>query len=203
MVDPRRDEQPEQLTGGEGTRPRWSVLAVVAVLVAAGVALGRTTHHPTHPAAAQHRTVQPAPAATTARRVHLGSVFLEHLAQCTRTDHRHHLTVALGVTNLGGDPLVLVGATGISSDSLLVQPVGVSVDTKTCTGASAQTPFELDPGADAVVTLAFRIGAVCPRHALVSARVSFDGGAAGVIHADSSLLANLDKVGFTQCGAAT
>ena len=161
--------------------------------------LARAAHHDARPAVAHHRlTVPPAPAPAPA--VHVGSVFLEHLLQCTETDHRHRLSVALGVTNLGGRALLLVGAAGVSSDVRVVQPTTVRFGTQGCGRGGASPPVRLQPGGDAVVMLAFRIGRTCPRHALVSARVAFDGGPVGIVHADSSQLANLDVLGFVQCG---
>jgi hypothetical protein len=205
MVEPDHDRhEPEQLTGGDGPRVRWTAAVAVAVLVAGAVLLARAGHHPVRPSAAHHHVAlppAPAPTATaTTPAVHVGSVFLEHLLQCTHTDHHHRLSVALGVTNLGGRSLLLVSAVGVSSDIVLVQPTSVRVGTQPCGAAPARGPVRLGPGADAVITLAFRIGAACPRHALVSARVSFDGGSAGIVHADSAQLANLGRLDFVQCG---
>ena len=201
MPEPGHDEhEPEQLSGGDGPRLNWSAIAVVIVLVAGALVLARANHHHAHPAADGHqRSSQPLPVPSSVPRAHVGSVFLGHLSQCTRTDHRHHLSVAVGVTNLGGHSLQLVSAAGVSSDLVLVQPVGVRFGTRSCAGTAAAVPFRLSPGDDAVVTLTFRVGALCPRHALVSAQVAFDAGSAGVVHADSSQLADLDKLRFTQC----
>jgi hypothetical protein len=205
MVHPDDDaDEPEQLAGGDGPRLNWAAVAVVVVLIAGAVLLARAGHHHTRSATARHKqTTLPAPApapAPAAPKVHLGSVFLQHLLQCTRTDHRHMLSVALGVTNLGDRSLLLLGASGVSSDEFLVQPSSVRIGTQPCgRRPSSVHRVLLGPGHDAVVMLAFRVGTACPSHALVSARVSFDGGPAGVIHADSSQLANLDKLKFTQC----
>jgi hypothetical protein len=205
MVDPDRDaHDPEQLDGGDSPRVNWTAVAVLVVLVAGAVLLARAAHHDNPRAAAHRNVIQPGPAptaTTTESRVHVGSVFLEHLLQCTRTDHHHRLTVALGVTNLGGRSLLLVSAVGVSSDLILVQPMSVRFGAHKCGGAPLPGPVRINPGADAVVTVAFRIGAECPRHALVSARVSFDGGRAGIVHADSAQLADLDRLNFVQCGA--
>ena len=203
MAEPGRDEhEPEQLAGGDGPRLNWSAIAVVLVLVAGAVLLARANHHDARPAANRHHQSTrplPLPAPTKVRRVHIGSVFIEHLLQCTRTDHRHHLSVAMGVTNLGGHALRLVGASGITSNAFLVAPVGFQVGTQPCAGTPSAVPFRIAPGHDAVVTVTFRVGPVCPRHALVSAQVAFDAGSAGVVHADTSQLANLDLLNFAQC----
>lgn len=202
MGDPGYDEhEPEQLSGGDGPRLNWSAIAVVVVLVAGAVLLVRANHHDSRTAANRHKesTALPLPAPSSVRRVHVGSVYLQHMLQCTRTDHRHHLSVALGVTNLGGNSLRLVDASGVSSDAVLVQPLGFRVGKRSCASSAAAVPFRLAPGADAVVTFTFRVGSLCPRHALVSARVAFDAGSSGVVHADSSQLANLDLLRFVQC----
>src|SRR6476469_2185248 len=124
MVEPGHDEhEPEQLAGGDEPRVRWTAVVAVAVLVAGAVLLARAGHHPARPSAAhRHVSLPPAPAPTTTKpAVHVGSVFLEHLLQCTHTDHRHRLSVAVGVTNLGGRSLLLVSAAGVSSNVVLVQ----------------------------------------------------------------------------------
>ena len=202
MVEPGQDDAPEQLSGGDGTRLNWSGIAVVVVLVAGAVLLARANHHDARPTAHRHHQSAPPvplPPPTPIRRVHIGSVFIEHLLQCTRTDHRHHLSVAMGVTNLGGHALRLVGASGVTSNAFLVAPVGFQIGTQACASGPASVPYRLGPGRDAVVTVTFRVGSACPRHALVSAQVAFDAGSAGVVHADSSQLANLDRLNFVQC----
>src|SRR4051812_34343882 len=104
--------EPEQLAGGDGPRVNWTAVAVAVVLVAGAVLLAHAAQHDT-PAntAHRHRSLPPAPAPTAATRpVHAGSVFFERMLGCTRTDHRHRLSVAFGVTNLGSRPLTLLGA---------------------------------------------------------------------------------------------
>jgi hypothetical protein len=203
MDDPRDDgREPEQLAGGDGPRTNWTAVAVVVVLIAGAVLLATAAHHDARPVASRHKhTALPAPAppSPVAPTVSIGSVFLDGLLRCTRTDHRHTLSVAMGVTNLGQRSLVLLGAVGVTSDAVLVRPRGVRIGTQGCGQAPADRPVRLGPGGDAVVTLAFRVGVACPLHALVSARVSFDGGRAGVVHADSSPLADLDQLNFAQC----
>ena len=203
MVDPDHGEHPpEQLAGGEGPRVQWAAIAVVVVLVAGAVLLARAAHHDTRPSAAHRETVPPGPvptASSTKPAVHVGTVYLEHLDQCTQTDHRHHLSVALGVTNLGHRSLVLLRVTPVTSDASLVQPNDVHIGKRGCAITSPDDTVRLAPGAAAVVNLGFRVGPGCPRHALVSAQVSFDSGAAGIVHADSSQLANLDRLNFVQC----
>lgn len=201
MVDRYDDHEPEQLAGGDGPRLNWTAVAVVVVLIAAAVLLARSASHESRSATDRHkRSIPPAPAPSTPV-IKAGTIFLAHMLQCTRTDHRHQLSVAVGVTNLGSRALTLINAAGITSDAVLVQPLGVRIGTDGCAASALQHPVRIGPGRDAVVTLAFRVGSACPRHALVSARVSFDGGSAGVVHADSSQLENLDRLKFVQCAA--
>jgi hypothetical protein len=202
MVDPYDDDrEPEQLTGGDGPRLNWTAVAVVVVLIAAAVLLARSAHHETRAVAdRREHSVPPAPGASTPV-IKLGTIFLARMLQCTRTDHRHQLSVAVGVTNLGSHSLTLVNAAGITSDAVLVQPLGVRIGTAGCASSALEHPIRIGPGRDAVVTLVFRVGAACPRNTLVSARVSFDGGSAGVVHADSSQLEDLDRLDFVQCAA--
>jgi hypothetical protein len=82
---------------------------------------------------------------------------------------------------------------------LQVQPIAVRIGRRGCASSSPDDTLRLAPGAAAVVNLGFRVGPDCPRHALVSARVSFDAGTAGILHADSSQLANFEKLSFVQC----
>jgi hypothetical protein len=202
MVDRHDDGHgPEQLAGGDGPRLNWTAVAVVVVLIAAAVVLARSAHHEKTAAADRHQHAVPPAPAPTSPVIKVGTIFLAHMLQCTRTDHRHQLSVAVGVTNLGSHSLTLLNATGITSDAVLVQPLGVRIGTDGCASSTLEHPVRIGPGRDAVLTLAFRVGASCPRHALVSARVSFDGGSAGVVHADSSQLENLDRLDFVQCAA--
>ena len=200
MVEPDRDEhEPEQLSGGDSPRVNWPAAAVVVVLIVGAVLLARAAHHASRPAASRHpQTSSPAPSpAAPSPQVHVGSVFLERL--CARTDHQHFLAMALGVTNLSAHRLVLLGATGVSSDDRLVQPLDSVAGSQGC-GAQRVTakPVRLAPGDAARVAVTFRIGTACPRQAFVSARVSFDGGRFGVVHADYSELA-LAPMTFVQC----
>jgi hypothetical protein len=131
--------------------------------------------------------------------VHLGSVFLEHLPQCTSTDHRHRLTVAVAVTNLGDKALRLVSVSGLTSNPFVVRPTALSIGAPPCGRTRADRVVHIASGGEAVVRLQFYVADKCPGNALVSARIAFDGGRAGPIHADSSQLANLAQLDFTQC----
>lgn len=193
-----REASVDELSVAEASRARWVAGAVVLVLLVGGVAIVRAGHH-----ARPHRAVQPpisAPApVAVARRVHLGSVFLEHLPQCTATDHQHHLTVAIAVTNLGDRSLRLVGASGLTSDPFVVRPTRLSFGSPPCGRIPSGRSVRIASGAVAVVRLQFYVADKCPGTAAVSARVTFDGGRNGFIHADSSQLANLSQLRFAQC----
>jgi len=205
MADPDDVEhEPDHLAGGDSPRVQWVVAAVIAVLIAGAVLFARAGHHDARPAASHRETVPPGPAPTAtataeSREVHVGSVYLEHMIQCTVTNHNHYLRVSLRVINLSADALELVGVSAISSNSLFVKEQSAQVARHGCAGAPGKTPMRLQPGGAAVATFEFRVGPFCPRRVLVSARVSFDGGSAGVVHADSSQLANLDRLNFVQC----
>src|SRR4051794_1729651 len=102
------DPGPDQLSsGGDRSRVQWTlttlVIGVVAIL---GIVLARNasndsndsdgSRRPPAPTASPSTSPAPQPSGRPA-----GTVFLEHLPGCTRTDHRHALTVAFGVDNLG------------------------------------------------------------------------------------------------------
>lgn len=189
----------DELSATEASRARWVAGAVVLVLLVGGITIARAGHT----ASPKHRAQQPpisapAPVAAT-HRVHLGSVFLEHLPQCTVTDHRHELAVAVAVTNLGDRALQLVGASGLTSNPFVVRPTTLSIGRPPCGRAPVRHAVLIDSGHVVVVRLQFYVADKCPGEALVSARISFDGGRQGLIHADSSQLANLSQLSFVQC----
>jgi len=189
----------DELSPADASRARWVAGAVALVLLVGGILIARTTpHHAHRHAAAQPPINGPAPAAET-KHVHLGTIFLEHLPECTTTDHLHRLTVALGVTNLGARTLHLVSAAGVTSDPFAVRPTAQSLGRLPCGVVPASDTVQIRPAAVAVVRLHFYVTDKCPRTALVSARIGFDGGRAGVVHADSSELANLAELDFSQC----
>ena len=196
---PRAEVSVDELSAAEASRSRWVAGAVVLVLLVVGIAIARAGHH-SHP---RPRDVPPpisAPAPVAAsRRVHLGSVFLEHLPQCTVTDHRHNLTVAVAVTNLGDHALRLVGASGLTSNPFVIRPTTLSFGGPPCGRRSSANVVHIGSGGVVVVRLQFYVAGKCPGAALVSARITFDGGRNGVIHADSSQLADLGQLAFTQC----
>ena len=196
-----RDEQDglEELSASEASRARWVAGAVVLVLAGVGITVARAGHT----ASPGHRATQPpisAPAPVAARpRVHLGSVFLEHLPQCTATDHRHSLTVAVAVTNLGDQALRVVGASGLTSNPFVVRPTTLSIGRAPCGSAPIGHAVSIGSGQVVIVRLNFYVANQCPGTALVSARIAFDGARLGLIHGDSSHVAHLSQVSFSQC----
>ena len=76
---------------------------------------------------------------------------------------------------------------------------GVRLGLGSCAAAGGTDPVRLAPAANAVVAMTFRVGEECPRNTLIAARVTFDTGATGIVHADSSELTNLDGLRFAQC----
>lgn len=199
MDVPEEQGRYDELSATEASRARWVASAVALVLLVAGITIARAAHT----SSPKHRVQQPpinapAPVAAT-HRVHLGSVFLEHLPQCTVTDHRHNLAVAVAVTNLGDRTLRLVGASGLTSNPFVVRPTTLSIGRPPCGRAPVGHAVQITSGDVVIVRLEFYVADKCPGTALVSARIAFDGGQQGLIHADSSQLANLSQLSFTQC----
>lgn len=196
-----RDERDgfDELSATEASRARWVAGAVVLVLLVVGITIARAGHTASpKPHAAQPPISAPLPVAVR-QPVSLGSVFLEHLPQCTATDHRHSLTVALAVTNLGDQALQLVGASGLTSNPFVVRPTTLSIGRPPCGRAPIGHAVHITSGHVVIVRLQFYVADKCPGTALVSARIAFDGGPQGLIHADSSQLADLSQLRFTQC----
>jgi hypothetical protein len=198
VVPGESDSAPDQLSGEAASRSWWVAAALAGVLITGGVLVAEAAH-PSSRGRAAHATAtgSPTPVAVV-RRIHIGSVFLQHLPACTRTDHHHRLTVAVGVRNIGGQALQLISGVGRSTDPFAIRPFGSSFGPGPC-GGSRAAPLRIESGSVTVVRLRFYVANKCPNDALVSARVAFDGGHAGVVHADSSQLADLSKLGFTQC----
>ena len=199
-MDARDDKDGfDELSATEASRARWVAGAVVLVIAVVGITIARAGHTASPK---QHSTQPPisAPAPVAAHhRVHLGSVFLEHLPQCTATDHRHSLTVAVAVTNLGDQALRLIGASGLTSNPFVVRPTTLSIGRAPCGRAPIGHAVHIGSGQVVIVRLNFYVANQCPGTALVSARIAFDGGRRGLIHADSSQLANLSQLSFSQC----
>ena len=195
------DPGPDLLSGGDNRSTGRRAALTVAVMGA--LALGafllvradpqrtggsRETAATAPPTPASHRPAAPS-----------GSVFLEHLPRCTRTDHHHALTVAFGVSNLGPGALVLLGATPLTSDDGVLRLTGLRLGDGTCAGHGSNDPVRLAPADQTVVAMTFRVSARCPHGSLLAARVSFDAGSSGIVHSDSSALTDLNRLDFAQC----
>jgi hypothetical protein len=194
-----RDEPaPEQLSSGDPARTRWALWLSAAVVVATVVGLALV-----HTADSGHRSPEPLAAPTpnappvAVARVSAGSVFVEPLPACTRTDHRRTLTVAFAVTNLNRSPLRLLSAESLP-DALVGDLVAVRVGAGPCAGRERSLPQRLASAAQAVVALDFRLGAGCPRDAALRTRVSFRSGGT-FAQADSSGVVDLRNVAFDTC----
>jgi hypothetical protein len=194
------DPGPDLLSGG-GDRPRhrrtWLIGAAGAV-VAGAVALAVAAHDP---AAGRDPAAAGAPTAPAGHRAaeSLGAVFLQHLPRCTQTDHHHLLRVAFGVSNLGQGPLVLLGASPIVSDNGVLRLTRVRLGDAACADRGDRQPVRLGPSGAAVVAMTFHVTSRCPHDSLVAARVTFDAGAAGIVHSESSALTDLSRLAFAQC----
>lgn len=203
MVAETRDgPEPEQLSseprtprGGGSGRALVMAAAVgavaVVVVVAGGHHRGAKPHvaFPSPPAL----TSSPAPAPTAD-----DSVFLEHLGGCTSTDHRHRLTVAFEVTNLGSRPLRVVTVRPLDVDGAALRLDRVRVGTGPCAASGSVRQVRLAPTAATVVALSFRLDTRCPRDSPLAARVTFLAGGS-FEHADTSELVDLSRLGFAQC----
>ena len=205
----RSADDVDQLEGASPSGlPAPAVAVAVVVLAAAAVAVV-VAHGAGHPRATTARptAARPTPAAASppagdtgaaASAPDRGSVFLEHLGACTRTDLRTRLTVALGVTNLGARPLRLLGAVPISAVAGL-RLTRVQIGRGPCAAGGGSRPVTLPPAAGAVVSLSFSLGPACPRDSPLAARVSFD--ASGrLVQGESSQLLDLSRLRFAECG---
>jgi hypothetical protein len=193
------DPGPDVLSGGSqrSRLRRTSVVGAVigALLVGAIVVAAVVTRHSvgTTETAATPTSASPSPAKPP------GSVFLEHLPKCTRTDHHDVLTVAFGVSNLGPGALLLLGAQPRVSDEGVLRLTRVRVGADPCADNGGRGPVRLAPADDAVVAMTFHLSERCPHDSIVAARVTFDAGAAGLVHSDSSALTDLSRLQFVQC----
>jgi hypothetical protein len=169
--------------------------AAAAALLAGAVALAAVAAH--DPAGVRKSATTAAPTPQVDKRA--GPVFLEHLPGCTRTDHHHVLTVAFGVSNLGRARLLLLGASPLLSDDGPLRLTRVRVGLDRCADGGGIRPVPLEPSHEAAVAMTFRVNRHCPHGSLVAARVSFDAGAAGIVHSESSALDDLSRLRFVQC----
>jgi hypothetical protein len=193
------DPRPDVLSGGRN-RPRVrrpTLIGTVAGALVVG-ALVLATAVTRHSIGSNQTAATPTP--TTQRPAEpSGSVFLEHLPTCTRTDHHDVLTVAFGVSNLGPGSLVLLGAQPRVSDEDVLQLTRVRLGVAPCADAGGRGPVRLAQADDAVVAMTFHLTAQCPHDTLLAARVTFDAGTAGLVHSDSSALTDLSRLDFVQC----
>ena len=184
---------------------RLTAPAVVVLLVIVGVlvALAVASHDPHAP---RPRPVASSPSpfplpepVVVPRAPQRGSVFLEHLDACTRTDHRSRVTVAVGVTNLTSRPLRLLGAIPLRVDPR-VEFTGSRIGPPPCAAAASPRSIRLAPSRVAVVLLSFAVPPQCLPDSALAARVVFDLGGHHELHADSSQLADLGRLGLSDCG---
>ena len=198
------EDEIEQIESADAS-PRATRVLVVVLLVIAAAAGGyafRAAHHGTVTPAAAATTQPLGPSSAPSTKDHadagaFGSVFLEPLVQCIRTDHRQHLRVALAITNLTNRNLQLITATplddvtGVTLTRLRFwrSPCGVDV---------TDTPPPLPPSHEIAVELTFAIGPTCPANRTVAVQVTFAAGGRSV-EADSPTLADLDHVRLVQC----
>ena len=190
----------DQLAGGAGdwsAHRRWVAAVLVLLLVVVVVGVRLAGHRHTAAAPAPPPPVAPSPSDTRPPTPVAGSVFIEHLARCTRTDHRHRLTLAFAVTNLGRRPLQLVAATPqVLGGTLLLDQVRIGAGP--CAAVGDDRARRLLSAGSAVVAMSFRLGLGCPHDASVLARMTFRRSGL-VLHAESTQLADLSAISFQQC----
>jgi hypothetical protein len=203
MREVAEDEIEAIESAGASPRATRALLVVLLLIAAAAAGYGlRALHHgAATPAAAATAPPAPSPAPSGETRGAagaFGSVFLEPLAQCVRTDHRQHLRVALAITNLTNRKLRLVTATpldavtGVKLTRLRYwrSPCGIDV---------TDTAPPLPPSHEIAVELTFLVSPTCPASPSVAVRVTFEAGGRW-LEADSPTLADLDRVRLVQCG---
>jgi hypothetical protein len=200
------DGDVDRLEADAPSRATAAVVAVVVVLLAAVVALtlaGRPAHH-RHAARPILPLPTPSPVTTTPTGPEPaivregGSVFLEHLAACTRTDHLNRLRLAFAVTNLSNHPLRILSASFLGRVSGL-RLTHVQIGAAPCADARAPHGVRLSPAHAAVVALSFAVGPQCPDDGIIAARVTIDA-EQHILHADSSALTDLQALHFAECG---
>jgi hypothetical protein len=200
------DGDVDRLEAQAPSRATAAVVAVVVVLLSALVALtllGRPAHH-RHgarpivplPTPSSVTTTPTGPEPVIVRKG--GSVFLEHLGACTRTDHVNRLRLAFGVTNLSNHPLRILSASLLGGVSGL-RLTHVQIGAAPCAAVRAPRGARLLPAQAAVVALSFAVGPQCPDDGIVAARVTIDA-EQHILHADSSALTDLQALHFAQCG---
>lgn len=93
----------------------------------------------------------------------------------------------------------LLGAAPIVSDQRVLRLTRVRLGDIACADRGDRRPVRLGPTGDAVVAMTFHVTTRCPHDSLVAARVTFDAGAAGIVHTESSALTDLSRLTFAQC----
>ena len=200
----------DELDRLESQRRRALSRRVLATFAAAGIAAvlvgiswswhpGRHRAPPAPSGPATNSVERPTPAAPAhSARPDAGTVFVQPLADCQRTDHRHTLRVAMAVQNLANQTLQLVSidvVDRVPGLTLSAQTIGV----RPCADQPAATARRLRPSEEAVVALQFTVGPECPAKNAVTARLGFLAGGA-MLHAETANVVDLSSLRFDQCG---
>jgi len=128
----------------------------------------------------------------TAAPADAGSVFVQPLPGCLRTDHRHALRIDMAVQNLADQPLQLVSVDIIGRVPGLTL-TGQTVGDRPCAAQPRPGGRRIRPTEELVVALDFTLGPTCPRPASVTARLGFLAGGT-VLHAETANLVDLAQV---------
>jgi hypothetical protein len=94
---------------------------------------------------------------------------------------------------------VLLGASSLSGADGVLRLTRVRLGRDECADNGGPHPIKLAPSDAAVVAMTFHVSDRCPHDSIVAARVTFDAGADGVVHSDSSALTDVSRLSFAQC----
>jgi len=197
----------EELDRLESRRPRPMPLRTRLILAAAGVTAALVAvSWSWHPGRHASASLPPGPGSNTAAGarpsvqpssprspVHAdaGSVFVQPLPDCLRTDRRRSLRIAMAITNLADRPLQLVSVEVISRVpglTLTTQTVG----RRPCADQARHNGPRIRPTEERVVALEFAVGPTCPGPMPVTARLGFLVGAR-LLHAETANLVDLSS----------
>jgi hypothetical protein len=199
VADPEEVDRLEATPASRLTAPAAAVaLVIIGVLVALGLASHEPHARSSAPVVPTPSPIHLSPPVALPKQPPHGSVFLQHLDECTRGDREGHVTIALGVTNLSEAPLRLLRATPLRVDNDL-RFAGARMGSPPCGVKGVSHSVRLAPAQGAVVTLMFVVRPHCLHDTAVAARLTFAMADHHTLHADSSDLADLSRLHYVSC----
>jgi hypothetical protein len=203
----------EELDRLESRRPPPTPLRTRLILAAAGVTAALVAvSWSWHPGRHASASLPPGPASNTVAgarppvqpssprtpaRAEAGSVFVQPLPDCLRTDRRRSIRIAVAIENLADHPLQLVSVEVIGRIpglTLTAQTVGG----RPCADQARHNGSPIRPSEERVVALEFAVGPTCPPPVPVTARLGFLVGAR-LLHAETSNLVDLSSLPRLRC----